>query len=373
MKLSRFFLFINVIFILGFSNQLIAQDFVNPHLDGIISGTGSLPDGWERIPASDPISKATSEGVTDTPDLANIEGPRLSIGVAAKPQIGENCLIGSYAVFVETYTTWHEGIQQTVSGLNPGTEYEISFYQAVIKQKDVESDTGFWFVYLDNDLIHITEETVSKVWWQDVNVEWQNRSMKFEATDYSHTFKFIPGTWEKPKKIRMGIDNIHLRCPIPELREDTTICYGHKVRLDVKVTNGTYLWNDGNNDPIRAIGEPGNYIVKVDNGCRIMTDSVLISTIDCPVIIEMPNVFTPNGDGVNDLFKPIKINEIQEWHLIIKNRWGVVLFESIDPYEPWDGKIEGTLCVDGVYYWSIYATDSFQKLQRLNGPLTLIR
>lgn len=74
---------------------------------------------------------------------------------------------------------------------------------------------------------------------------------------------------------------------------------------------------------------------------------------NCP-IYELPNVFTPNGDGKNDIFTPLAtFRFIQGIDINIYNRWGQVVYHTTDPYINWNGNVDnsGGACPDGVYYY----------------------
>lgn len=72
--------------------------------------------------------------------------------------------------------------------------------------------------------------------------------------------------------------------------------------------------------------------------------------------LKMPNAFSPNGDGINDIYKPkTGFKSIVEFHAIIFNRWGQKLFEWDDPSTGWDGTYNGTPVKDGVYYCLVKA------------------
>ena len=91
--------------------------------------------------------------------------------------------------------------------------------------------------------------------------------------------------------------------------------------------------------------------------------------------IEIPNVFSPNGDGMNDTFRPVcaesTINEIIEIHeLSIVNRWGKVLFES---NTPWDGNYKGQPANAEVYYFTMTYSLNGQCPESVKGDLTLLR
>ena len=88
-----------------------------------------------------------------------------------------------------------------------------------------------------------------------------------------------------------------------------------------------------------------------DNGiCRSTPDFVNVTVQECPPLT--PNVFTPNGDGSNDVFQLYE-PEATRIHVEIYDRWGVLIYTYDDVYGFWDGTymLNGKMCADGVYYW----------------------
>ncbi len=73
---------------------------------------------------------------------------------------------------------------------------------------------------------------------------------------------------------------------------------------------------------------------------------------NCPVY-ELPNVFTPNGDNVNDWFIPLPYQFVKDIDIKIYDRWGVLMFTTKNPDVLWDGKNADTkmICSDGTYYY----------------------
>jgi gliding motility-associated-like protein len=85
-----------------------------------------------------------------------------------------------------------------------------------------------------------------------------------------------------------------------------------------------------------------------------------------------PNVFTPDGDGVNDLFT-ISIAGTVQYQLLIYNRWGAQLYASDNPAAGWDGTTENGPAADGTYYWTLrYTTSADVRISR-SGFFHLIR
>ncbi|MFN3875768.1 MAG: gliding motility-associated C-terminal domain-containing protein, partial [Flavobacteriales bacterium] len=72
----------------------------------------------------------------------------------------------------------------------------------------------------------------------------------------------------------------------------------------------------------------------------------------CPATIFIPNSFTPNGDGVNDVFLPLG-KSIAAMHLMVYNRWGELLFESDHPDVGWDGTYRSEPVESEVYVWRL--------------------
>ena len=85
--------------------------------------------------------------------------------------------------------------------------------------------------------------------------------------------------------------------------------------------------------------------------------------------IHIPNVFTPNQDGVNDFYL-ISAKGITEFNIVIVNRWGNVVFESNDILISWDGTSKGEMCQDGVYFYVIQAKSATQEYNK-HGHITL--
>jgi gliding motility-associated-like protein len=93
-----------------------------------------------------------------------------------------------------------------------------------------------------------------------------------------------------------------------------------------------------------------NLSAKSSYGC-LLDDTLLIKVIQCPEYFYMPNAFTPNHNGLNDLFKPTIAGKLEKYHLLIYNRYGQLLFSSNDLSEGWDGRFNGIEQASGVYVW----------------------
>jgi gliding motility-associated-like protein len=88
----------------------------------------------------------------------------------------------------------------------------------------------------------------------------------------------------------------------------------------------------------------------------------------------VPNSFTPNNDGINDVFKPV-FTGISSYRIEIHDRWGEIVFTSDDPYEPWLGNVkEGEhFAADGVYIYHIVVEDLLFYPREFTGHISLLR
>jgi gliding motility-associated-like protein len=109
------------------------------------------------------------------------------------------------------------------------------------------------------------------------------------------------------------------------------------------------------------------------NGCSDTAYSVVES--NDLVRLTVPNGFTPNGDGLNDIFIPVVSNsdQIKFYRFEVYNRWGQLIFESTKPGEGWDGKFNGKQAQFGVYNWIVRFEVPENEPVKANGHVTLIK
>ncbi|MCF8331459.1 MAG: gliding motility-associated C-terminal domain-containing protein [Bacteroidales bacterium] len=112
-------------------------------------------------------------------------------------------------------------------------------------------------------------------------------------------------------------------------------------------------------------------IVAVDSsGNESDPSNVVCVDIDSCDIYRLPNVFTPNGDGINDYFKPFPYDFVEHVDMKIFNRWGNLVYETNDPDINWDGRHQnnGEKCAAGVYY---YVCEVYQRTLEGQEKITL--
>lgn len=157
---------------------------------------------------------------------------------------------------------------------------------------------------------------------------------------------------------------------------DTVLCPGERLSLDVSDPNATdYTWQDGTTGPVYNIEAPGAYSIVVENPCESVTQAINVSPCStCDIYI--PNVFSPNGDGVNDKFHPYSSCPLENYSLRVFNRWGNLIYESKNAEDAWEGDINGKPVDIGVYIYSLEANvveDGSARGINLFGEVTIAR
>lgn len=169
---------------------------------------------------------------------------------------------------------------------------------------------------------------------------------------------------------------------ITELSNDTIIYYGDSIRLTAKGENAyIWVWN-----PTRTIKDYSNETITVwpkestvytaivfdEYGCKD-SGQVKVQVLYQPKLM-MPNAFTPNGDGLNDIFKieGIQYEKLNSFQVF--DRYGTKVFETTNINKGWDGTyLGGEKAAAGVYYYLIEMSNVDRQTFQFKGDITLIR
>ena len=159
--------------------------------------------------------------------------------------------------------------------------------------------------------------------------------------------------------------------PVVNLGKDTSVCSGDKIMLDPGLFS-SYLWQDNSTNRTFELTDPGIYwvIVTDNHGCS-SSDSITVIKL-CPSVIYIPNSFSPNGDGHNDVFQIISENVI-ECNIQIYDRWGELVYQNNDINKGWDGKNKGIDCPIGYYYLILSVQFTNSIIKYYNSSILLIR
>lgn len=169
--------------------------------------------------------------------------------------------------------------------------------------------------------------------------------------------------------------------PIVDAGNDTLIYRDTRAQLNGFTVETSYFWNpsDWLDDPfsLNTIASPPAtqwYELFATNqwGC-LNKDSVLV-IVEGKIMLELPTGFSPNGDGINDVFRIVRYLNIERLDMFnVYNRWGNQVFSTTDITQGWDGTVNSINQPIGTYVWVVYGVskDGDEILRR--GNITLIR
>lgn len=171
---------------------------------------------------------------------------------------------------------------------------------------------------------------------------------KDECKDTSATIEIIPN-------------------PTVDMGLDFTLCENKDTTVVLSPDNGaTMAWFGTDTSNQIFIDTAGTYWVELTNvkGCK-STDSLKVDVTDCSLQLIMPQVFKPNGSGMNDAFAPVVAVNVFNTKLIIYNRWGMKVAEVVNLKTGWDGRINGEIASDGVYFWTLsFESSNFNVIEK---------
>lgn len=156
------------------------------------------------------------------------------------------------------------------------------------------------------------------------------------------------------------------------LPEDTTVC-GKFSRTIAVPGYVSYEWSNNFTSDTAQFTTAGTYTLQVTdgNGC-VGTDEIIFESV-CEKSLIMPNAFTPNGDGVNDVLMPVLLDEISDFELKIFNRWGQLIFYTKDPDEGWNGREININAPVEQYVWTASYKNGNGEDQFEKGSVSLLR
>jgi len=163
---------------------------------------------------------------------------------------------------------------------------------------------------------------------------------------------YASDTITQPDSLKIIVTDLKLSC------NGTATGY-----IAYKLEGGTLPYSFASSIPENTIADsilhlyPDNYILKVTDANNCYTElQQFVDEQPCEIDLRIPNIFTPNDDETNDVFKVSGINlEFADFEAQIFNRWGQKLLTSTNPSVIWNGKLDNREAVEGVYYYVINA------------------
>lgn len=163
--------------------------------------------------------------------------------------------------------------------------------------------------------------------------------------------------------------------PVINITRDTSLCL-NPIVLQIKNPIGVITWSNGSHLNQITVTNPGIYYVSLsDSGCT-NKDSINVKQIPGINSLIIPNIFTPNGDGLNDFFELTNSNLIIVKEFTIYNRWGKAVYSITNSVVKWDGRQNGNIIDDDTYFWvGIFndLCDPSKKDNKQRGVITIVK
>lgn len=134
----------------------------------------------------------------------------------------------------------------------------------------------------------------------------------------------------------------------------------------------TYLWQDGNKELFRSMAGINFATLTVNMPCASFPVNVTVTEKACQEGVYLPQAFSPNKDGINDIFKPLGIL-FEVSRFIIYDRYGGELYKGSGPDAGWDGTSRGYDVQPGVYTWMLEYTTEYNETKVISGEVLLRR
>lgn len=251
----------------------------------------------------------------------------------------------------------------TIFGCSRTDSIEIT--EAPIPIVDLGADT---LLCPGERLLLVVADTIDAYTWEN-GTSSSNRWIE-EAGIYSLTTSL--GACSSTDEIIVDYEETYLG----ESLVDTIICLGTSITLEASVAEASFRWSDNSEQSSLTINQPGNFYVDIQTKCLDVREDFFVAESDCGCTSFVPNVFTPNGDGIHDEFRPAFRQGISDLLFQVFDRMGRLMFETRDPNQFWSGLYGQKHVAEGVYYWAVqyncYEAGA-AKRQRSTGHVTLLR
>lgn len=142
------------------------------------------------------------------------------------------------------------------------------------------------------------------------------------------------------------------------LGPDQTLCEGTSLKLSVPAgmpAAVSFVWSNQSQQQQITIDKGGQYWLNVDlNGCPFR-DTIQVVTENCHIEdVYVPDAFTPNADSINDVLVVRHAGDFETYQFNVYDRWGSVIFATLQPDQSWDGTYHNQLCHTGLYAWTLH-------------------
>jgi gliding motility-associated-like protein len=162
--------------------------------------------------------------------------------------------------------------------------------------------------------------------------------------------------------------------PKKELPVQANMCDRFPSPIGLNLSDVSYKWSTGDDKCCIVPNHEGVFKVAISNECGTYIDSIKVVFDVCDTCVKLPNAFTPDGNGQNDVFAGLITCPVRDYHMAVYNRWGNLVFETKEVNKGWDGRVHGVYAEPETYAYIVtYRSASTGRPKQIQGNVLLIR
>jgi gliding motility-associated-like protein len=203
--------------------------------------------------------------------------------------------------------------------------------------------------------------------------DWETDGITFKATTEQHGHNWIILHAYESSGIVLSDCIVHDDLKVTADSVNSSVCEGESILLEApEGLNYQYQWSTGETTRTITAEKSGDYSVSITNfRCENEAKTTTLNFVNCDPHLTMPNVFTPDGDSKNPVFKPIYYDNIASAEIVIYNRWGQKMIAT--DLQGWNGNVGNEEAPAGVYYYELRYKDFRGIGYQTKGSVRLIR
>jgi len=313
--------------------------------------------------------------------LVVIGSPRVKLPEDTVLCAGNTLSLSASQDSLDVQYLWQDGsTDSTFTVRQPGV-YHVAVYNRCDTVRDTIRVSRPGVLDLPNDTLICGESPQplllqAGIQWPQATYRWQDGS-----TDSIFAVQDSGRYWvEVQTQCGVQRDTVAVDFALPPqdiTLRDTSTCEREPIMLRVNAPTGASItWNTGATEHFIIPKKSGLYSVKVSNGCATATAQAQVDILQCECPFFAPDAFSPNGDGLNDVFELKYDCDGLSFHIAIYNRWGELVYEHNENQPFWDGTSNGTPVPQGVYVYHLrYSGPTAQGTinQEERGTIRVIR
>jgi large repetitive protein len=216
----------------------------------------------------------------------------------------------------------------------------------------------------------LTSSTSIQTWVHPIVSTWYKLTATTTLLDYGCDFKVYDSLKVVVQPVIIafaGNDTIAVKGVPHQLHGTGGLNYTWTSPSGISITSPL------NQNAFVTLNNDANFYLKVTDviGCAGY-DSIFVKVYEGPTYY-VPNAFTPNGDGLNDIFRVIPVGISNTVYFRVFNRFGNLVFETNQWLKGWDGTFFGKPQPNGAYVWMVSGTNKYNKKVEMKGTVNLIR